>query len=196
MFANVLIANRGEIACRIVRTARRMGMRSIAMHTPADKGALFTRLADEVHEIGEGGERLSRRRGDRRAGEEGRGRVPASGLRVPVGKRRIRRSLRPGGDRLRRAAAGGDAGDGAQEFRQSVDAAGRRAGRAGLSWRQPEPEVLAREGLRDRLSGPRSRRSPAAAGAACGGSTRIWSSRRRWRARAARPRRRSATGGC
>jgi 3-methylcrotonyl-CoA carboxylase alpha subunit len=54
MFANVLIANRGEIACRIIRTARRMGMRSIAMHTPADRGALFTRLADEAHEIGEG----------------------------------------------------------------------------------------------------------------------------------------------
>ena len=54
MFANVLIANRGEIACRIVRTARAMGIRSIAMHTPADRGALFTRLADEAHEIGEG----------------------------------------------------------------------------------------------------------------------------------------------
>ncbi|HEY1884527.1 MAG TPA: biotin carboxylase N-terminal domain-containing protein [Roseiarcus sp.] len=54
MFANVLIANRGEIACRIIRTARRMGMRSIAMHTPADRGSLFTRLADEAHEIGEG----------------------------------------------------------------------------------------------------------------------------------------------
>ena len=54
MFANVLIANRGEIACRIIRTARRMGIRSIAMHTPADRGALFTRLADEAHEIGEG----------------------------------------------------------------------------------------------------------------------------------------------
>jgi 3-methylcrotonyl-CoA carboxylase alpha subunit len=54
MFANVLIANRGEIACRIIRTAREMGMRSIAMHTPADRGALFTRLADEAHEIGEG----------------------------------------------------------------------------------------------------------------------------------------------
>jgi 3-methylcrotonyl-CoA carboxylase alpha subunit len=54
MFANVLIANRGEIACRIVLTARRMGMRSIALHTPADRGALFTRLADEAHEIGEG----------------------------------------------------------------------------------------------------------------------------------------------
>ncbi len=54
MFANVLIANRGEIACRIIRTARRTGMRSIAMHTPADRGALFTQLADEAHEIGEG----------------------------------------------------------------------------------------------------------------------------------------------
>ncbi len=54
MFANVLIANRGEIACRIVRTARGMGIRSIAIHTPADRGALFTRLADETHEIGEG----------------------------------------------------------------------------------------------------------------------------------------------
>ena len=54
MFSNVLIANRGEIACRIIRTARRMGVRSIVIHAPADKGALFTRLADEVHEIGEG----------------------------------------------------------------------------------------------------------------------------------------------
>jgi 3-methylcrotonyl-CoA carboxylase alpha subunit len=53
MFANVLIANRGEIACRIIRTARRMGMRSIALHTPVDRGSLFTRLADEAHEIGE-----------------------------------------------------------------------------------------------------------------------------------------------
>jgi 3-methylcrotonyl-CoA carboxylase alpha subunit len=54
MFANVLIANRGEIACRIIRTARGMGMRSIALHTPVDRGALFTRLADEAQEIGEG----------------------------------------------------------------------------------------------------------------------------------------------
>jgi 3-methylcrotonyl-CoA carboxylase alpha subunit len=53
MFANVLIANRGEIACRIIRTARRMGTRPIVLNTPADRGALFTRLADEAHEIGE-----------------------------------------------------------------------------------------------------------------------------------------------
>jgi 3-methylcrotonyl-CoA carboxylase alpha subunit len=56
MFANVLIANRGEIACRVIRTARRLGLRSIALTTPADRGALHTRLADEAHEIGAGAE--------------------------------------------------------------------------------------------------------------------------------------------
>ncbi|MGA2494275.1 MAG: biotin carboxylase N-terminal domain-containing protein [Roseiarcus sp.] len=56
MFANVLIANRGEIACRVIRTARRLGMRTIALATPADRGALHTRLADEAHEIGVGAE--------------------------------------------------------------------------------------------------------------------------------------------
>ena len=54
MFANVLIANRGEIACRIIRTARGMGIRAVVLHTPVDRGALFTRLADEAHEIGQG----------------------------------------------------------------------------------------------------------------------------------------------
>jgi 3-methylcrotonyl-CoA carboxylase alpha subunit len=54
MFANVLIANRGEIACRIIRTARRMGIKALVLHTPADRGAMFTRLADGAHEIGEG----------------------------------------------------------------------------------------------------------------------------------------------
>ena len=54
MFANVLIANRGEIACRIIRTARGMGIRALVLHTPVDRGALFTRLADEAHEIGQG----------------------------------------------------------------------------------------------------------------------------------------------
>ncbi len=56
MFANVLIANRGEIACRIVRTARGLGLRTIALATPADRGALHMRVADEAHEIGAGAE--------------------------------------------------------------------------------------------------------------------------------------------
>ena len=48
MSANVLIANRGEIACRVIRSARRLGMRAIVLHTPADRGALFTRMANEA----------------------------------------------------------------------------------------------------------------------------------------------------
>jgi 3-methylcrotonyl-CoA carboxylase alpha subunit len=54
MFSNVLIANRGEIAVRIIRTARRMGLKTIVLNTPADRGALFARLADSSIEIGEG----------------------------------------------------------------------------------------------------------------------------------------------
>jgi len=49
---SVLIANRGEIACRIIRTAKRLGMRTIAVHSEADSDALFVRMADESHLIG------------------------------------------------------------------------------------------------------------------------------------------------
>ncbi|MGO9742628.1 MAG: biotin carboxylase N-terminal domain-containing protein [Roseiarcus sp.] len=52
MFNSLLIANRGEIACRIIGAARRLGVRTIALHTPADRGALFTRLADASVEVG------------------------------------------------------------------------------------------------------------------------------------------------
>jgi 3-methylcrotonyl-CoA carboxylase alpha subunit len=52
MFDKVLIANRGEIACRVMRTLTRLGIRSVAVFSSADRGALFTRLADEALEIG------------------------------------------------------------------------------------------------------------------------------------------------
>src|SRR5438309_2230064 len=52
MFGSVLIANRGEIAVRIARTAKRLGLRTIAVYSEADAGALHTRVADEAHLIG------------------------------------------------------------------------------------------------------------------------------------------------
>ena len=52
MFQKVLIANRGEIACRIAATLREMGIRSVAVCSEADRGALHTRVADEVRVIG------------------------------------------------------------------------------------------------------------------------------------------------
>jgi len=56
---SLLIANRGEIACRIIRTARRLGVRTIAVYSTADRGALHTKLADEAVEIGPAEARLS-----------------------------------------------------------------------------------------------------------------------------------------
>ncbi|MFD0987985.1 urea carboxylase [Methyloligella solikamskensis] len=52
MFKKVLIANRGEIACRIVRTLRRMGIASVAVYSEADAHALHTRMADEAICVG------------------------------------------------------------------------------------------------------------------------------------------------
>jgi 3-methylcrotonyl-CoA carboxylase alpha subunit len=52
MFKSVLIANRGEIACRIARTAKRLGLRTIAVYSQADAKALHVRLCDEAHAIG------------------------------------------------------------------------------------------------------------------------------------------------
>jgi 3-methylcrotonyl-CoA carboxylase alpha subunit len=52
MIRSLLIANRGEIACRIIATARRLGIRTIAVHSAADAGARHVRLADEAVAIG------------------------------------------------------------------------------------------------------------------------------------------------
>ncbi len=49
---SILIANRGEIACRVIRTAKEMGIRTIAVYSGADKNAVHVRLADEAVHIG------------------------------------------------------------------------------------------------------------------------------------------------
>ncbi len=52
MFQKILIANRGEIACRVIKTARKMGIQTVAVYSDADKGALHVALADEAQAIG------------------------------------------------------------------------------------------------------------------------------------------------
>ncbi|MER9183859.1 acetyl/propionyl/methylcrotonyl-CoA carboxylase subunit alpha [Mesorhizobium sp. M0767] len=65
MFAKILIANRGEIACRVIRTARRMGVRSVAVYSAADDRALHVEMADEAVHIGASPANESYLRGDK-----------------------------------------------------------------------------------------------------------------------------------
>ena len=99
MITSLLIANRGEIACRIIRTARRLGIRTVAVYSDADAKALHVRMADEAVHIGPSPARESylRRRQDHRGGEGDRRGGDPSGLRLPLRECRFR----AGGDRRR-----------------------------------------------------------------------------------------------
>ncbi len=52
MFKKILIANRGEIACRVIKTARKMGIKTVAVYSDADRNALHVKMADESYHIG------------------------------------------------------------------------------------------------------------------------------------------------
>ncbi len=64
MFSKILIANRGEIACRVIATARRMGIATVAVYSEADKNARHVALADESVLIGPAASRESYLKGD------------------------------------------------------------------------------------------------------------------------------------
>ena len=52
MFTKILIANRGEIACRVIATAKKMGIATVAVYSDADKEARHVKLADEAVRLG------------------------------------------------------------------------------------------------------------------------------------------------
>lgn len=54
MFTKILIANRGEIACRIIKTLKKMGIGSVVVYTTADRDSLHVSMADEAYCIGDG----------------------------------------------------------------------------------------------------------------------------------------------
>jgi 3-methylcrotonyl-CoA carboxylase alpha subunit len=64
MFDTILIANRGEIACRVIKTAARLGIRTVAVYSAADAGALHVARADEAYPIGPAPAKESYLRGD------------------------------------------------------------------------------------------------------------------------------------
>ena len=139
MFSSVLIANRGEIACRITRTAHRLGMRVVAVHSDADKQALHVKMADQAVAIGEAERprQLSPPRPHSRGGPPDRRRGDPPRLWLSFRERRISPKPAHGGrHRLCRPAGDGDPCHGPEGRRQGADARGRRAGGARLSRRE------------------------------------------------------------
>ena len=118
MFKKILVANRGEIACRVIRTARRMGIATVAVYSEADRNALHVEMADEAVAIGPraGGAKLSLDRAHprRRAGRPAPKRcirATASSPRMPA----FARALEAAGIVFIGPPAGGDRGDGRQD---------------------------------------------------------------------------------
>ena len=104
MIEKILIANRGEIAVRIIRACREMGIETVAVYSEADKEALHTQLADEAVCIGpaQASESyLNMQNFDQRSARFG-SRCDSSRIRIFIGKCKICRTLRTVRDYLYR----------------------------------------------------------------------------------------------
>ena len=131
MFKKILIANRGEIALRIQRACREMGIKTVAVHSEADAEAKYVKLADESVCIGPppSSAELPQHPGDHQPRPSDRRRGDPPGLRFPFGERRFRRGVGradPSSSAQRRTRSA----DGRQGQRQAGDDQGRRALRA------------------------------------------------------------------
>ena len=169
MFDKILVANRGEIACRVIRTAQRMGIRTVAVYSDADEGARHVAMADEAFRIGPPPARESYLQAGaiveaaRRSGAAPSIPGTASSPRTPSSPRPAPRPASPSsGPRRRRSAPWG------------------RRARPSASWRRPacpsSPATTARTSPRSGWPARRSasasrcwsRRPPAAVARGCG----------------------------
>ncbi len=140
MFDSILIANRGEIACRIIRTARRWASRTVAVYSEADAAALHVALADEAFGIGPAPARDSYLKIERDHRRRARARAPrrsipatASWPRTPA----FAEACAGGRPGLHRPAADAIRAMGSKSAAKALMERRGRAGGAGLSWRRP-----------------------------------------------------------
>ena len=156
MFKKILIANRGEIACRVIRTAKRMGIKTVAVYSDADARAPHVRMADESVRLGPPPrvEILPQGRADHRRLQGDRRRGGAPGLRLPVASATsFAEALDEGRHRLHRPAAQRHRGDGRQDRVQEAGAGGRRQRRPRLSRRHRDDRRGGEDRQGHRLSG-------------------------------------------
>ena len=195
MFKRILIANRGEIAVRIIRACRELGIESIAVYSDADRAALHVREADHAYPVGPApaAESYLNTAKILEAAKRAQGRRGSSRLRLFLRARRICARRAEGRPHLDRSAARRDRADGRQGRGAQADVEGRSAGRAGLAGNARDRSRSRARSRKRSASRSWSRRRRAAAARACA-SSRTPKTSRRWCARSrARPNRHSAT---
>ena len=127
MFKKILIANRGEIACRVIRTARRMGIKTVAVYSDADARAPHVKMADESVRLGPPPASESYLKAEliidacKATGAE----AVHPGYGFLSERESFAEGAGEGRDRLHRPAAQGDRGDGRQDRIQEARAARR-----------------------------------------------------------------------